>query len=127
MKEYPKRLNFDDPKSAWFWVVPYVRKSGYNMSLRYPLSKTIYSQLRNIISPKVMSSRDLYNAVGFHVHSIKYLECIQPNKPRLNLFGKVEGKVTFRDYKYAQRQLALHHKNKKPEKKVTGKTLSLKK
>lgn len=104
-----KKLDFDSPRHCWFWVVAYCKKNKYKLRLSKPLSKKIYDQLRGVISPKAVSSRDLYNAVGFHVNSIKYLKRMYPGVERLNLWGKSDGKVTAQEAQYAKQKLAEMH------------------
>lgn len=104
-----KRLEFESSYACWAWVVAYCKKNKYKLRLNKPLSKKIYDQLRGVISPKAVSSRELYNAVGFHVHSIKYLKRMYPGVERLNLWGKPDGTVTEQEAQHARKKLTELH------------------
>jgi len=104
-----KRLEFDDERSAWFFVVFTCRTNHYKLSLRKPLSKNIYQQIRGIISPKAMSSKELYRAIGYHVNSIKYLSNMKANTKRWNLWGRPDGIVSATESSKAQETLVLRH------------------
>lgn len=104
-----KKLEFDTPYCCWIWVVKYCRKHKYKIPTNKPLCRDIFKQLRAVISPKTVSSRELYNAVGFHVNSIKYLNRIRVGFPRFNLWGKQEGEVTETEVQYARKKLTELH------------------
>lgn len=104
-----KKLEFESPYHCWVWVVTYCRKHKYRILTNRPLSRDIFKQIRAVVSPKTVSSRDLYNAIGFHVNSIKYLTKIRPGAPRFNMWGKNEGSVTETEAQYARAKLAELH------------------
>ena len=104
-----KRLEFDGPRNCWFYVVAYCRKHGYKLKTNRPLSTDIFNQIRAVLSPKAVSSKELYNAIGFHVHSIKYLNRLRQGAPRFNLWGKQEGEVTESEVQFARKKLAEMH------------------
>jgi sRNA-binding protein len=104
-----KKLDFEKPVSCWYWVVAYCRKNKYRIKTNQPLSRDIYDQLRAIISPKAVSSRDLYTAIGFHVSSIKYLNRLQAGRERFNLWGKPEGVVSEKEAQHARQKMAELH------------------
>jgi len=134
-----KRLQFQEDCDVWFYILKYLRQNDYKISGFKPMSVKIYRQIRNVISPKKLSSRDLYRGIGFHVNSIAYLKTLKVNKKRWNLFGKPDGVVTQIEANYALQQTALVHpkylqsvrKSRKSREKFTvkksGRTLTLNK
>lgn len=140
-----KHLKFASNYEAMGWIKAFCQKHRYRVQWRTPLSLNIYKQLRAIISPKVMSSRQLYNAINFHQQSIKYLRGIIEGRPRYNISGLEDGVVTKEEEQQAREHLAKLHAGylrdkRKQRHKVytappkepkpssgTGRTLSLKK
>lgn len=104
-----KRLEFDSGQTAWFYILKYCKKNRYKLQTRKPLSTKIYDQLRAVISPKAVTGKDLYRAIGFHVNSIKYLNKMRPGTERFNLWGKPDGKVTLDEANYARETLTKLH------------------
>jgi sRNA-binding protein len=51
----------------------------------------------------------LYDAIGFHVNSIKYLNRIRTGAPRFNLWGKPDGKVTEAESNHARKRMVELH------------------
>ena len=109
LKYNSKKLEFEKPIHCWLWVVTYCRKNKYYIITNKPLSKGIYEQLRAVISPKKVSSRDLYDAIGYHVNSIKYLNRLRTGFPRFNLWGKHDGAVTQAEADHAREKMAKLH------------------
>jgi sRNA-binding protein len=105
-----EQITFDTPYEAWLWIRDYCdNHSTYKVKWVSPLSVNIFKQIRAILSPKVISSRTLFEALKFHTHSIKYLKTIRTGALRKNLWGKVDGEVTAEQSRYALEQLHKHH------------------
>jgi sRNA-binding protein len=103
------RTHFEHDYEVWFYIIKYLRENDYKISGYKPMSVKMYNQIRNVISPKKLSSKDLYRGIGFHVNSIAYLKIIKTGQKRWNLFGKPDGKVTQAESDFALQQMALVH------------------
>lgn len=84
-------------------------KLGYKVKWKQPLSKEIYKEIRAALPPEVVTSRKLYDALGYHVCSVSYLLKMRPGAARYNINGKKDGLVSDTESKYALRQLLEHH------------------
>lgn len=82
---------------------------GFKVKWNKPLSKSIYREIRENVSKEEISSRDLYNAIGYHVRSINYLLKMRPGHGRFNIFGKKVDEVTPAESKNALGQLLSYH------------------
>lgn len=109
LKYNSKKLQFEKPIHCWLWVVTYCRKNKFRILTNKPLSRNIYEQIRAVISPKKVSSRELYDAIGFHVNSIKYLNRIRAGAQRFNLWGKPDGRVTESEADHARKRMVELH------------------
>lgn len=90
-------------------MIKLLKENSYRIRLHKPLSKSIYNQIRAAIPESVMSSRRIYDAIGHHVHSIRYLLRMKAGDSRFNIYGHREGKVSASDEKFAAMQLNKHH------------------
>lgn len=90
-------------------IMKYLYKAGYKVKWKQPLSKEIYNEIRAVIPHEVVSSRKLYDAIGFLVRSVRYLLKIRPGATRYDINGKKAGQVTEAESKYALKQLLEHH------------------
>lgn len=90
-------------------MIKLLKVNAYKIRLHKPLSKSIYNQIRAAIPESVMSSRRIYDAIGHHVHSIRYLLRMKAGDSRFNIYGQREGKVSASDEKNAVMQLNKHH------------------
>lgn len=108
---YPnkKRLHFESDHYRWLWVSRYLREHDYKFKRDKPFSTKIYLQIRNVISPKIISSKDLYAALGFYTTSINYLKSIRAGAKRWNLYGRPDGKVTEKEADYARDKMFKVH------------------
>lgn len=93
----------------WNRVVAELRRLGFKFKVKTPLSLTIYKEIRGVISPNYISSRALYEAIGFHVKSIQYLLKLRVGATRFNVNGKKAGTVTEDESKHALKELITHH------------------
>lgn len=84
-------------------------RAGYKVKWKQPLSKEIYREIREALPPEVISSRKLYDAIGYHVRSVSYLLKMRPNVPRYNIHGKKDGVVSEAESKHALQQLLAYH------------------
>jgi sRNA-binding protein len=108
-KKVVSRIQFEHDYDVWFYIIKYLRQHDYKISGSKPMSLKMYVQIRNVISPKKVSAKDLYRGIGFHVNSIAYLKIIKVNQKRWNLFGKPDGRVTQKEANFALQQMALIH------------------
>jgi len=108
---YPhkKRLHFKSDHYRWIWVSRYLRENEYKFKRDKPFATKIYLQIRNVISPKIISSKDLYAAIGFYTTSINYLKSIKAGDNRWNLYGRPDGKVTEKEAAYARDKMVKVH------------------
>lgn len=90
-------------------LIKYLKQNGYKVRWHKPLSKAIYPQIREVVPASIMSSRRIYEAIGHHVHSIRYLLRMKAGDSRFNIKGEREGKVSKKDEQFAQQQLMKHH------------------
>tara|TARA_X000001388_G_scaffold60537_1_gene45923 strand:+ start:11318 stop:11824 length:507 start_codon:yes stop_codon:yes gene_type:complete len=104
-----KKLDFNKPINCWLWVVAYCRRNKFYILTNRPLSRNIYSQLREVISPKKVSSRELYEAIGYHVNSIKYINRLRAGAERYNMWGNPDGVVTEEEATHARKRLVELH------------------
>lgn len=109
--ETPKKSKPSDDKhyKDWNRVVAELRRLGYKFKVKTPLSLSIYREIREAIAMDYISSRALYQAIGFHVKSIQYLLKIRPDAVRYDIRGKKAGKVTEEESKHALKELLTHH------------------
>lgn len=90
-------------------IICYLYKAGYKVKWKQPLSRDIYREIREVIPHDVISSRKLYDAIGFLVRSVKYLLKVRTDVARYDINGKKAGVVTEAESKYALKQLLEHH------------------
>lgn len=90
-------------------IICYLYKAGYKVKWKQPLSKDIYREFREAIPHDVMTSRKLYDAIGFLVRSVKYLLKVRPGVARYDINGNKAGVVTEAESKHALKQLLEHH------------------
>ncbi len=90
-------------------VMNELRKMGYKVRWKEPLSKDIYQEIRAVLPKDFISSRALYDAIGYLVKSIKYLLKMRDGAFRYNLAGKKAGTVTAEESKFALQELLNHH------------------
>ena len=84
-------------------------RAGFKVKWKQPLSKEIYREIREALPQDVISSRKLYDAIGYHVRSVSYLLKMRPNASRYNIHGKKDGVVSEAESKYALKQLLSYH------------------
>lgn len=109
--ETPKKTNLADDKhyKNWNRVVAELRRLGFKFKVKTPLSLSIYREIRAAIAMEYISSRALYEAIGFHVKSVQYLLKIRPGAVRYDIRGRKAGKVTDAESKHALQDLLTHH------------------
>lgn len=90
-------------------IIRFLKKGGFKVRWHKPLSKSIYHQIRAVLPIELMSSRKLYDAIGFHVKSVRYLMRLKAGDSRFNIKGQREGKVSSADETYARKALIEHH------------------
>lgn len=90
-------------------IIQVLRDKGYKIKLDKPLSKMIYRQIKNALPPGFMTNAEIYEAIGFHVHSPKYLLKLRTGEVRFDIKGKKDGKVTEEESKFALETLYQHH------------------
>lgn len=90
-------------------IIRFLKKAGLKVRWHKPLSKSIYHQIRAVLPPELISSRKLYDAIGFHVKSVRYLMRLKAGDSRFNIHGQREGKVSAADETYALKALVEHH------------------
>lgn len=90
-------------------VMKSLYKLGYKMKWKQPLSKDIYNEIRQVLPHDLVTSRHLYDALGYHVRSVSYLLKMREGVFRYDIRGKKAGVVTAEESKYSLTQLLEHH------------------
>ncbi len=90
-------------------VMAELRRLGFKVRWKEPLSKSIYHEIRSTLPKEFISSRALYESIGYLVKSIKYLLKMRDGAFRYNLAGKKAGTVTAEESKFALKELLAHH------------------
>lgn len=100
----------DRPEYATLGIVmKALYKLGYKTKWKQPFSKEIYREIREALPSEVVTSRKLYEAIGYHVRSVSYMLKLRPNAVRYNINGKRDGVVTEEESRFALKQLLEYH------------------
>lgn len=90
-------------------IIRFLKRAGLKVRWHKPLAKSIYNQIRQVIPRELMSSRKIYDSLGFHVQSIRYLMRLKAGDSRFNIQGQREGKVSPKEEAHARKMLIEHH------------------
>lgn len=96
------------PYEAMSVLIKVCKENKLRCRWKKPLATVCYKQARNI-TKGILSSRQLYEALHYHTHSVQYLRRMKEGAKRFDFYGQPCGVVTADQALFAKQQLFEHH------------------